>query len=201
MRIDCYCTTLSPFVYLAGDEPVKIAAKHGAELVWKPADFARIFAASGGVPLPQRPWQRQEYRLQELPRIARRRGRPLNVHPRHWPTDQLPSMLALCAASKAGGGDLGAAVLAMGRACWAEEKDLADPNVVAAALQEAGFDPALAEDPGPEAQEIFEANTEEAVARGVFGAPFYIVGEERFWGQDRLEYLDDHLGRLAAGEA
>ncbi|MEM6440215.1 MAG: 2-hydroxychromene-2-carboxylate isomerase [Pseudomonadota bacterium] len=203
MRIDCYCSVVSPFTYLAWDEPQKIADRHGAELVWIPADFARIFEATGGLPLPKRAPARQAYRLQELPRIARRRGLPLNVHPAHWPTDQAPAHLALCAASRAvsegaGGGDLGAAVRALARACWAEEKDVADPAVVAAGLAEAGFDPALAHDPGPEARKTFDANTDEAIARGAFGAPFYIVGEEKFWGQDRLDYLDDHLARLAA---
>lgn len=197
MRIDCYCSVVSPFTYLAGDEPRKIADRRGAEMVWKPADFGRIFAASGGVPVPQRPWQRQEYRLQELPRIARRRGLPLTLHPAHWPTDPGPAHLALCAAAAAGA-DIGPALLAVARACWAEEKDVADPAVIAAALAEGGLDPALAADPGPDAAALHDANTREAIERGVFGAPFYIVGEEKFWGQDRLDYLDDHLARLKA---
>jgi 2-hydroxychromene-2-carboxylate isomerase len=80
------------------------------------------------------------------------------------------------------------------RACWAEEKDIADDTVVRACLEAAGFDPDLANSGLLEGAETYAANLEEAVSRGVFGSPFYITGEDhRFWGQDRLEDLDAHL--------
>ena len=101
----------------------------------------------------------------------------------------------MIAAQNAGGGDLGALVHAITRACWAEEKNIAEDDVVRGALAEAGFDPALADKGLLEGAETYAANLEEAINAGVFGAPFYIVRETdaRFWGQDRIADLDAHL--------
>ena len=83
------------------------------------------------------------------------------------------------------------------RAVWAEEKDVADDAVVKAALEANGFDPSLADSGLMKGAEVFEKNTEEAIQRGVFGSPSYVIGEEIFWGQDRLIYLDAFLAELA----
>ena len=80
------------------------------------------------------------------------------------------------------------------RACWAEERDIAEDAVVRACLAGAGFDPGLADRGLLSGAETYAANTEEAVARGVFGSPFYIADSgQMFWGQDRLDDLDAHL--------
>ncbi|MEO1364910.1 MAG: DsbA family protein, partial [Pseudomonadota bacterium] len=101
---------------------------------------------------------------------------------------------AIIAAQNAGGGDLGTLVHAVLRAVWAEDKDIAQDDVVRACLTEAGFDPALADSGLLSGAETYAANLEEAVNVGVFGAPFYIVdGDQRFWGQDKIEDLDAHL--------
>jgi 2-hydroxychromene-2-carboxylate isomerase len=134
----------------------------------------------------------------ELVRQAKKLGMPLNLKPAHWPTNAAPSSYAIIAAQNAGGGDMGKLCHAILRAVWAEEKDIAEDAVVKACLAEAGFDPALADSGLLEGAETYAANLEDAVKRGVFGAPFYITdGGERFWGQDRIEDLDLHLaGKL-----
>jgi 2-hydroxychromene-2-carboxylate isomerase len=105
-----------------------------------------------------------------------------------------PSSYAIIAAQKAGGGDLGALAHSFMRACWAEEKNIADDDVVRACLSAAGFDPSLADSGLLVGAEEYAANLEEAVNRGVFGAPFYVTDtDQRFWGQDRLADLDAHL--------
>lgn len=200
MHIDYYFTLLSPFAYLAGDRLERMAAAQGATVAYKPADFGRLISEGGGLPLPKRHPFRQAYRMQELRRLPRRAGLVLNPTPAHWPTDPSRATHALLLAIEAGKGDPGAVARAIMRAVWAEEKDVARADVVAAALAEGGCDPALAE-PTPEqtarAEALLAANTDEASARGVFGAPFYIVGDEKFWGHDRLDYLEDHLKDLA----
>ncbi|RMD47331.1 MAG: 2-hydroxychromene-2-carboxylate isomerase, partial [Alphaproteobacteria bacterium] len=145
MRIDYFFSVLSPYTYLAGDRPERIAAAHGAELVWRPMDIMTVFARTGGVPVPQRHPSRQAYRLKDLARCAALEGMPINVQPAHFPTNPAPASYAIIAAQNAGGGDLGALVRAILRAVWAEEKDIAEDAVVRAALEEAGFDPALAD--------------------------------------------------------
>lgn len=196
-HIDYYFSTLSPFTYLTGTRLEAIAAKHSATITYKPLDIAALFGRTGGTPPKDRHESRKEYRLQELRRQSAKTGLKLNLQPMFWPTNPAPSSYAVIAAQAAGGGDLGGLVHAITRACWAEEKNIADDDVIRAALVGAGFDAGLADSGMLAGAETYAANLEEAVSRGVFGAPFYIVGDERFWGQDRLDDLDLHLmGKL-----
>lgn len=197
-HIDYYFSTISPFTYLAGMRLEEMAARHGATITYKPVDIIGLFGRTGGQPPAQRHPSRQEYRAQDLPRQARKAGMPLNFQPAFFPTNAAPSSYAVIAAQSAGGGDLGKLVHSLLRAVWAEDKNIAEDDVIRAALSEAGFDPALADSGLLAGAETYAANLEEAVSNGVFGAPFYIVdGAERFWGQDRLEDLELHLeGKL-----
>ncbi|MEC8582932.1 MAG: 2-hydroxychromene-2-carboxylate isomerase, partial [Pseudomonadota bacterium] len=153
-----------------------------------------LFGRTGGTPPKDRHPNRIEYRAQELVRQAKKNGLPFNLKPAHWPTNAAPSSYAIIAAQSAGGGDLGTLVHSVLRAVWAEEKDIAEDDVVKACLTEAGFDPGLADSGLLSGAETYAANLEEAVNAGVFGAPFYIVdGDQRFWGQDKIDDLDAHL--------
>ena len=194
-HVDYYFSTLSPFAYLAGDGLERIAARHGADVTYKPLDIMALFARTGGVAPADRHPSRNAYRAQELARQARKRGLPINPGPAHWPTNPAPSSYAIIAAQNAGGGDVGALVQSVLRACWAEERDIAEDEVVRDCLARAGFDPALADSGLLSGAETYAANLEDAVEAGVFGAPFYVVDSgQTFWGQDRLEDLDLHLG-------
>ncbi|WP_435257898.1 2-hydroxychromene-2-carboxylate isomerase [Thioclava sp. FR2] len=192
-HIDYFFSTVSPFTYLAGTRLEEIAQKHGATISYKPMDVFTLFDRTGGIRLPNRHESRKEYRLQEMRRQSRKAGLKLNLQPMFWPTNPAPSSYAIISAAKAGGGDLGGLVHAFTRACWAEEKNIAEDDVVKDILAAHGFDPNLADSGMLTAADVYANNLEEAVSRGVFGAPFYIVGEEKFWGQDRLEDLDLHL--------
>lgn len=195
--IKYYFSTLSPFTYLAGTRLEDIAAKHGATIEYKPLDIMALFGRTGGTPPKDRHISRQEYRLMELQRQSKKAGLPMNMKPAHWPTNAAPSCYAVIAAQNAGGGDLGGLVGSFLRACWAEEKDIADDTVIRACLTAAGFDASLADSGLLSGAETFAANLEDAIDNGVFGAPFYITSDgQRFWGQDRLNDLDAHLAEL-----
>jgi 2-hydroxychromene-2-carboxylate isomerase len=194
--IDYYLFPLSPFTYLAGLKLEAITARHGAEIRYKPCALFRIFAEVGTPKVPDRHPSKQRYRLRDIARVARMENMPVNVRPAHWPTNPVPASAAIIAAARAGGGDIGRLVHAILRAVWAEERDIAQEDVVRACLTDAGFDTDLASRGLLSGVEAFERNTEEALAAGVFGAPSYVVGEEVFWGQDRLPHLDAHLARL-----
>jgi 2-hydroxychromene-2-carboxylate isomerase len=168
-------------------------------VTYKPLDIMALFARTGGVPPGQRHPSRQEYRAAEIQRQAKKQGLPVNVRPAFFPVNGAPAAYAIIAAQKAGGGDLGGLCHAITRAVWAEERNIAEDEVIRACLTGAGFDAGLADSGMFSSADVYEANLEEAVNRGVFGAPFYIVaeGDQRFWGQDRLDDLDAHLsGRL-----
>ncbi len=197
-HIDYYFATVSPFTYLAGRRLEQIAKEHGASITYKPLDVIALFGRTGGIPPKERHPSRQQYRLQELRRQAAKAGLPINVKPAHWPTNPAPSSYAIIAAQAAGSGDIGALVHGFTRACWAEERDIAEDAVIRECLSASGFDPSLADKGLLAGAEAYAANLEEAVNNGVFGAPFYITDkDERFWGQDRLGDLDLHLaGKL-----
>lgn len=194
-RIDYYFSTVSPFTYLAGDRLERLAEKRGATINYKPFDLMALFPRTGGVPLPERHPSRVEYRAMDLPRLAKVVGMPFNLKPAYWPVNAAPSSYAIIAADKAGGGDVGALARGILSALWAEERDIADDGTIRSCLEAAGFDPSLADSGLLVGAETYAANTEAAVAAGVFGSPFYITEDgERFWGQDRLDHLDLHLG-------
>jgi 2-hydroxychromene-2-carboxylate isomerase len=192
-HIDYYFATISPFTYLSGTQLESIAQKHGATITYKPVDIMGLFGRTGGIPPKDRHPNRQEYRLQDMRRRAIVAGLPLSLKPAFWPTNLAPSSYAIIAA-QAAGGDVGKLVNALTRSCWADEKNIAEDDVIRACLHEAGFDPALSDSGLLNGAETYSANLEEAVAKGVFGAPFFITDtDERFWGQDRLDDLDRHL--------
>jgi len=193
-HIDYYFATLSPYAYLAGDGLEQIAAKHGASITYKPVDIMTLFSRTGGTPPKDRHPSRIEYRAQDLLRRSANLGVDFNLKPAHWPTNAAPSSYAIIAAANAGGGDVGQLVRLILRACWAEEKDIAEDAVVRECLTAAGFDAGLADSGMLVGAETYAANLEEAIERGVFGSPFYVTEDgQRFWGQDRLADLDAHL--------
>lgn len=194
-HIDYYFSVLSPFAYLAGDRMEQIADRHGASVSYKPCDLMRVFSETGGTPPAKRHPSRQAYRLQELPRIAAMNGMKINLKPAHWPTNFMPATAAVLAA-EAAGADAGAVARAALTACWLEEKDIADPAIVGECLAAGGMAAADLAAHIADAIAQIDPLTDEAIARGVFGAPTYVVGDQIFWGQDRLAYLDAHLGTL-----
>lgn len=192
-QIDYFLTVISPWVYLAGDRLEQIAARHGATIRYIPLDGPALFPRTGGQVLADRHQSRKDYRLQELARWSRKLGKKLDLQPFFFPVNPAPASYAILSAQAAGGGDLAGLVQAFPRAVWAEGRNIAEDEVVKAILAENGFDPAVADRGMFTAADTYVRNLDEAVSRGVFGLPFYIVGEERFWGQDRLDMLDDHL--------
>lgn len=195
-HIDYYFACISPYTYLAGTRMEEVAAKHGATIKYKPVDLMQLFPRTGGLAPKDRHPARMAYRAQDLPRQAGIVGMKLNMQPAFFPTNPAPSAYAVISAQHAGGGDLGKLVAYYTTACWAEDRDVSDDGVVKAGLEATGFDPSLADSGMLTAADEYAANLEDAVSAGAFGAPFYIVDGEMFWGQDRIGELDAHLGSL-----
>ncbi|UTH48559.1 2-hydroxychromene-2-carboxylate isomerase [Loktanella salsilacus] len=197
-HIDYYFATISPYTYLCGVRPADIAKAHGATITYRPIDLMNVFSRTGGQPPAERHPNRQAYRLQDMRRRAGMTGLKMTEKPAFFPTNPAPSSYAIIAAQAAGGGDLGALVAGITRACWLEDRNIADDDVIRDCLTAAGFDAALADKGLLAGAEAYHRNTEDAVRLGVFGAPFFITdGDERFWGEDRLVDLDAHLaGRI-----
>ena len=193
-----YCfATQSPWTYLGHDRFARMAAAAGATVRVLPLDFGKVFAASGGLPLAQRPPQRQAYRLLELARWRDHLGLPLNVKPKFFPVPGDDAARLIIAVERVDGAaaalDITGRVLA---AVWAQERDINSAETRAQLLAEAGLSSQRADDArAPEVQASYERNTQQAIAAGVFGAPSYVVDGEIYWGQDRLEFLQRRLTR------
>ncbi len=193
-KLTYYFATISPYVYLSGDRLRPVVEKHGLDVDFRPVDLMQVFASTGGVPPGQRHVSRQEWRLQELTRTAKKLTMDFNLKPAHFPTNMAPASYAFISAKNHGDGDLLGLSHAFTRACWAEEQDISQPDVIAACLKGAGFDPALMDKDMAGSAEEYSRNTESAVSDGVFGAPFFITeDDQRFWGQDRIVDLDMYL--------
>ena len=153
-----------------------------------------VYAASGGILLGQRSWQRQAYRIEELKRWRAKLAIPVNIEPKFFPAD---IDLASCVVIAAQGLGLPVADLvnAIMRAVWAEDRNVADPATIADIVTVQGLDAAslLAAAATEPVRAEYRANTGRALDAGVFGSPFYSFNGKMFWGQDRLDMLEEAI--------
>jgi len=195
--VDYYFTPVSPWTYLGHARFVDIARRHRATIAVKPIDLGRVFPVSGGLPLKQRAPQRQAYRLVELARWSSYLGVPLNLRPAHFPVSaELASKWILAADAQGEGAALDLAG-ALGRAVWVEERNIADRDTLFAIAKAQGRDVAALDERAnaPDMATRYDLLTQEAIDRGVFGAPTYLCDGQIFWGQDRLDFLDRELAK------
>ena len=195
--IDYYFSPMSPWTYLGHARFAETARRHGATIALKPVDIARIFPVSGGLPVPKRGPQRQAYRLVELARWRDYLGLPMTIQPRFFPYDSRLACLVIIAAGSADQAMMLAGALM--RACWADEKNMADESALAAVIQSVALDSdeLIRKAAALEISARYDAFTDEAIARQVFGAPTYVYRNELFWGQDRIEFLDRALAKVS----
>ena len=194
-QITVYYALQSPWTYLGWARLRQIVARTGAAAHYRPIQSGRLFEASGTLPLARRPKQRQAYRLMELQRWRDHLNMPLNFHPKYFPVDEILAALMVIAHSQRGG-DIAALSQAMMAAVWAEERDLADRATLLEIAREQGTDgPALLASARDQAvQSEYDANTDRAIEQGVFGVPTFVIDDELFWGQDRLDFVAQALG-------
>lgn len=195
--IQYYFSPKSPWTYLGHERLIGLARQHGALIEPKPADLAKIFPLSGGLPLNKRPPQRQAYRLTELKRWSHYLDLPLNVQPKFFPVDETDAAKMIALVLKAGDSEgalkLSGAVL---RAVWAEERDIADAATLIQIANDCGLDGAALHAGREAGADLYERYTKDAIELQMFGAPWYVYRGESFWGQDRLEFL----GRALAAD-
>ena len=186
----------SPTSYLAWTQLPRIAAAAGAQIVWRPMLLGGVFKATGNASPVAVP-AKGRWMGADIVRWARRYGVPFRFNP-HFPINTLTLMRGATAMQMRRPDAFARYLATIYEAMWKEPVNLGDPGVLAATLAAAGFDAdefanAVAD---PDVKARLVATTEEAVARGVFGAPTFFVGGELFFGQDRLDFVAE---ALAAG--
>lgn len=192
--IDYYYSHISPWAFLGHDAFVALAKKFGAQVTYKPVNLGQVFPESGGLPLAKRHPSRQALRLVELQRWREKRDLPLKLRPAHFPTDPtLSDCVGIVLAAR--GGDIAGFSQRAMRACWVLDQDIADEQVIAGILDNIGENSGevLAEARSDATRAVYVANAQGALAAGVFGSPTYMLNGEPFFGQDRLDLLEDAL--------
>jgi len=183
----------SPAAYLAWTQLPNIAASAGATIVWRPMLLGGVFKAAGNAS-PISVAAKGKWMMADLARFAARYGVPLNF-PASFPVNTLALMRGAVGMQMCQPADFDRYVTAVFQAIFARGLAMGDPAVVAGVLSAAGLDAggfeALIGDPAVKQGLI--ANTDEAVARGAFGAPTMFVGNAMHFGQDRLDFVAQAL--------
>ena len=185
----------SPASYLAHTQLPALCRDCGAALVYRPMLLGGVFQATGNASPAMIP-AKGRYMIRDLARYAERYGVPMRFNP-HFPINTLSLMRLLVAVQLHQPERLDDALQALFQATWVDGVNMGDPARVAEVLAAAGLDAAaLQQQIGePAVKEALKATTEEAVRRGVFGAPTCFVGDDMYFGQDRLEFVREALSR------
>ncbi|VWC76867.1 2-hydroxychromene-2-carboxylate isomerase [Burkholderia lata] len=193
-KIDYYFWINSDWAYLGADRLVDLAARYQATINYMPVDLPFVYSQTGGILLSQRSSQRRNYRLIELKRWTTKLGIHLNFEPKFMcPNGNLASCLVI--AAKRRNLDAGALAKAILHAEWVLDQDISDPKTLSNIVRELGYDVddlMMAADLSDVRAE-YDHYTREAIAAGAFGSPSYVYKSELFWGQDRLEFLEEAL--------
>lgn len=190
---DYYFAPQSPFVYLGHARFVALAKQYGVRINLKPCDMGRIFSVSGGLPLNQRAPQRQAYRLLELKRWSEHLQIPLNLQPKFFPVTGDPAAKLIIATQLAHGTETALDLMqAIMHALWADEKNIGDTDQLAAiaGLSDLDGKSLIKSADTASIQAEYDRFTQEAISANAFGAPWYVVDGEGFWGQDRLDFVE-----------
>lgn len=193
--IDFYFDFSSPYGYFASLRIDDLAAKHGRAVTWHPILLGAVFKVTGMKPNMVQPL-RGDYLRHDVQRIARLTGAPFA-----WPAVMPSNSLAATRAYWWLAGRDAAVARRLARAIyhahWGEGRDIGPVEVVAEVAASLGLDRAevTAATQDPAVKERVREETDRAIARGVFGAPFVLIGDEPFWGWDRLDMADSWLER------
>jgi len=191
--IDYYLSLVSPWSYLGHERLVRMAKQYDATIRIWPVDLSIIFPSTGGIPLPKRSEQRKAYRMQELRRWRDHSQVNLNFEPLHFPvSDKLAATMVVNLRKQNSQKAIHLAGACL-RACWLEERDVSNAETLLVIAAENDLDGGALLADSAAALEAITQDSVKAAELGVFGAPSYRFGEQLFWGQDRLEFLERAL--------
>ena len=197
--VDYYLSTVSPWAYIGHDAFHDVVERHDVAVNYKPMELLEVFDTTGTARLPDRPQARKDYRMLELQRWRVKRGLSFNLQPANWPFPFQTADRMVIAAVESGNNPAGF-MRNVFKGIWEEQKNFAEEAELVAAADAAGLSGAdvLASAKADAAQAIYDANTKGFMAINGFGAPTYVVNGEIFWGQDRIDLLEDALSSARA---
>ena len=187
----------SPWTFLGHKKVNEIAKNNNCELDIMPVNYGEIFPVSGGLPVHKRPLQRQKYRLQELKRWSEFLKIKLNSEPKHFPsTSLLPSkvIISVKILNFENVNDIAYAIM---EGLWIKEMNIDDPQNLKKILTRfiKTADEVIDFSESKQVEKEMNEYTKEAIDLAVFGAPTYIIDDQIYWGQDRLDFLERYIKR------
>ncbi|MDP6174401.1 MAG: 2-hydroxychromene-2-carboxylate isomerase, partial [Rhodospirillales bacterium] len=190
MDIDFYFDFTSPYSYFAAHQVDALAEKHGCQVAWRPFLLGVAMQVTGQGVLVEQPLK-GDYSLLDMKRMARHMGLPFAM-PDPFPVRSLASSRAFYWLLEQDAGLARQMALANFKACFGDGENTALPETVVRIAAGLGVDPdaCLAAMDDQANKDRLRDETENAIKRGVFGAPFFFIGDEPFWGNDRLEWMD-----------
>jgi 2-hydroxychromene-2-carboxylate isomerase len=192
--IDYYFSLVSPWAYIGHVTFMDVMQRHGLTVNFKPMSLASVFPETGGLPLAKRAPARQRYRILELQRWREKRGVRLNIHPKFWPFN-VETADHLTVAIVQSGANPDQFLRKAFTGVWADEKNLGEEGTLVALADDVGLpgERLLTVAKSGDIKKIYQQNIADALAVDAFGSPCYVFDGEVFWGQDRIELLDDAL--------
>jgi 2-hydroxychromene-2-carboxylate isomerase len=193
-NIDYYFSLHSPWAYIGHVPFMEVARRHDLKVAFRPISLTLVFAETGGLPVAKRHPARLRYRILELQRWREKRGLKFNLHPKFWPLNvEIADRFVVALA--AAGYDPDPFLRRAFAAIWEGEQNLADDATLIALADGVNLPGGelLADAKRDENKAKYEQNSKDAIAIEVIGSPSYVLDGEVFWGQDRLDLLDDAL--------
>ena len=192
MQIDYYYSLMSPWAYFGAPRLYELQNKYGLKINHYPLDIIKLFSISGGVPLAKRSDQRKVYRMMELKRWQKKLNMPINYMPKYFPPSDVSkaSCMILSMKDPKIKNNLSFSLL---KSVWVEEKDIGDQSTLIEICENLNlnsddvFEQALA------SKNYYHSLADKAANRNVFGSPSYVLNDEVFWGQDRLDLLEETI--------
>ena len=192
MQIDYYYSLMSPWAYFGAPRLYELQNKYGLKINHYPLDIIKLFSLSGGEPLAKRADQRKTYRMMELKRWQKKLDIPINFMPKYFPPSDVSraSCMVLSMKDSKIQNNLSFSLL---QCVWVKQKDIGDQNTLIKICKDLNlnsediFEQALAK------ENFYHSLAVEAANRNVFGSPSYVLNEEVFWGQDRLDLLEETI--------
>ncbi|WP_290652661.1 2-hydroxychromene-2-carboxylate isomerase [Aquisalimonas sp.] len=192
-QVECFFDFVSTASYLAWTQHARLTREANAEIVWRPMLLGAVMKASGNTPPPSVPAKRR-YMREDFARWAHRYGVELNYPSRH-PINTVTAMRGAVAYLDTPA--FTPYLKAVFEGFWIHDQDLEDPEVLARLVEQAGISPQAFQEAvaREDVKDRLRANTDEAVARGAFGAPTFFVDDAMFFGQDRMDFVIEALQR------
>ncbi len=197
MKIKYFMSHGSPWTFLGHKKVMKISKDNGCELEILPVNFGDIFPVSGGLPVHKRPLQRQAYRLQELKRWSEYLRINLNIQPKYFPSKSLLPSNVIISLKLLNFDNIFEIANTIMEGMWVKQIDIDDQiNLKKILLRYHKTAEEILEFAKSDiVKNELKKYTEDAIKLSVFGAPTYIIDDQVFWGQDRLDFVERYIKR------